>query len=58
MTIDKCYMELAIVEARQAKEADEWPFGAVLICKGEVIARNRCREAVEKTVLVHAECTR
>ena len=33
----------------------ELPFGAVVLCNGEVISQNRCREATEKTVLAHAE---
>jgi tRNA(Arg) A34 adenosine deaminase TadA len=48
-------MQLAIEEARDAKQAGELPIGAVITCKGEVIARNRCREATERTVLAHAE---
>ena len=48
-------MALAIDEARQAKRAAELPIGAVITCNGTVIARNRCREATEKTVLAHAE---
>ncbi len=55
MTIDEHFMELALAEARCAKQEGEWPFGAIVTCKGEVIARNRCREATEKTVLAHAE---
>jgi tRNA(adenine34) deaminase len=55
MNIDEYYMKLAIAEARRAKEEGEWPFGAVVTCKGEMVASNRCREAAEKTVLAHAE---
>jgi tRNA(Arg) A34 adenosine deaminase TadA len=55
MNIDEQYMELAIEEARQAKQAGELPIGAVIRRKGKVVARNRCREAAEKTVLAHAE---
>lgn len=32
-------MELAIEEARQSKQAGELPIGAVIRCKGKVIAR-------------------
>lgn len=55
MNTDEQYMELAIEEARAAKQAGELPIGAVIRRKGKVIARNRCREAAEKTVLAHAE---
>ena len=48
-------MGFAIEEARLAKQAGELPIGAVIKCKRKVIARNRCREASEKTVLAHAE---
>ena len=48
-------MEFAIAEARQAKQAGELPIGAVITSRAGVIARNRCREAAQKTVLAHAE---
>ena len=55
MNADQQYMKLAIEEARDAKRAGELPIGAVITCNRHVIARNRCREATEKTVLAHAE---
>jgi tRNA(Arg) A34 adenosine deaminase TadA len=55
MSTDIEYMELAIEQAHQAKQAGELPIGAVITHKGKVVARNRCREAAEKTVLAHAE---
>jgi tRNA(Arg) A34 adenosine deaminase TadA len=55
MKTDEHYMEMAIAEARQARNQGELPFGAVVTCNGEVISQNRCREATEKTVLAHAE---
>jgi tRNA(Arg) A34 adenosine deaminase TadA len=55
MNTDERYMELAIEEARHAKQAGELPIGAVITRKGKVVARNRCREATQKTVLAHAE---
>jgi tRNA(Arg) A34 adenosine deaminase TadA len=55
MNTDLQYMEQALEEARQAKQAGELPIGAVIRCKGKVIARNHCREANEKTILAHAE---
>ena len=54
MNTDEQYMELAIEEAHAA-QIGELPIGAVIRRKGKVIARNRCREAAEKTVLAHAE---
>lgn len=55
MNTDEHYMGLAIEEARQAKQVGELPIGAIIICKRKVIARNRCREVTEKTVLAHTE---
>jgi tRNA(Arg) A34 adenosine deaminase TadA len=55
VNVDEQYMALAIDEAARAKHDGEWPIGAVVISHGQVIARNRCREATEKTVLAHAE---
>src|SRR6516225_6732220 len=55
MKTDEYYIEMAIAEARQARNEGELPFGAVVMCNGEVISQNRCREATEKTVLAHAE---
>lgn len=55
MDIDLEYMRLAIDEALSAKQAGEFPIGAVIIGPGGVVARNRCRETAEKTVLAHAE---
>jgi tRNA(Arg) A34 adenosine deaminase TadA len=55
MDTDQRFMELAIAEARQAKQAGELPIGAVVASRSGVIARNRCREAAQKTVLAHAE---
>jgi tRNA(Arg) A34 adenosine deaminase TadA len=55
MSNDDTYMRLAIEEARLAKAAGELPIGAVVVSPAGVVARNRCREAAEQTVLAHAE---
>ena len=55
MSIDLAYMLLAIEEATLAKADGELPIGAVVISNDRVIARNRCREAAQQTVLAHAE---
>lgn len=55
MNIDQTYMRLAIEEAERAKASGELPIGAVVVSPSGVIARNRCREAAEQTVLAHAE---
>ena len=55
MTTDLIYMSLAIEEARRAKQDGELPIGAVVVVGDRIIARNRCRETRERTVLAHAE---
>lgn len=52
---DEVHMQTALEEARAAKADGELPFGAVVVCKGEIVGRGRCREAHAKTVLAHAE---
>lgn len=36
---DNYYMQMALVEARAAGERNEIPIGAVVVCKGRIIAR-------------------
>ena len=55
MDVDLDYMRLAIEEAISARAAGELPIGAVVVGPDGVVARNRCRETAEKTVLAHAE---
>lgn len=52
---DKEYMQLALAEARKAYEKDEVPIGAVVVCRGRVIAR--CHNLTETLcdVTAHAE---
>jgi len=52
---DEQKMEVAIKQAEEAKRNGEWPFGAAIFQGDTFIAKNRCREAYEKTVLAHAE---
>ena len=49
------YMREAINEGMLAKEAGEWPFGAVIVKDGKIIARGECNEKRTKSVLGHAE---
>lgn len=55
MTDDETWMRIAIEEATAARQAGELPIGAVVVSAAGVVARNRCREAAERTVLAHAE---
>lgn len=52
---DEEYMKEAIEEAKMAKAAGEWPFGAVIVHDGKIIARAACTETGTKNVLGHAE---
>ena len=49
------YMELALEEARKAYELDETPIGAVIVHRGEVIAKACNRRNTDKNSLAHAE---
>lgn len=55
MSTDQAYMQLAIEEALRAKANGELPIGAVVVSETGVVARNRCSETHDKTVLAHAE---
>ena len=49
------YIREAIKEARIGKEGGEWPFGAVVVRGGEIIARAACTEGASKNIVDHAE---
>ena len=49
------YIRAAIEEAKIAKAAGEWPFGAVIVRDGKIIARAACTENKTKNILDHAE---
>ena len=48
-------MELALEQAKLAKDSGEWPFGAIIVSGENIIAKNRCSETAERNVLSHAE---
>lgn len=48
-------MKLALVEARKAFDEDEVPIGAVIVCKGRVIARAHNLTEMLNDVTAHAE---
>lgn len=52
---DKRYMKLALEEARRAGAAGEVPVGAVVVCKGQVIARTHNLTETLNDVTAHAE---
>lgn len=52
---DEYYMRLALAEAKNAFQEDEIPVGAVVVCKGQVIARAHNMTEKLNDVTAHAE---
>ena len=52
---DVKYMRMALAEARRAYEADEVPIGAVIVSRGQVIARGHNLTETLTDVTAHAE---
>lgn len=55
MMTDIDYMKMALVEAQKAFDEDEVPIGAVIVCKGRVIARAHNLTEMLNDVTAHAE---
>jgi len=55
MTQDEQFMRLAVAEAKVAAEEDEVPIGAVVVCRGQVIARAHNLTERLTDVTAHAE---
>ncbi len=55
MADDTFYMKHALEEARKALEEDEIPIGAVIECRGRIIARGHNLTERLKDVTAHAE---
>ena len=53
--IDIKYMRMALDEAQRAKERDEVPIGAVIVCKGRIIGRGHNLTEALTDVTAHAE---
>lgn len=49
------YMQIAIEEARAAQRAGDYPYGAVLVRGGAILARGRNRENTNNDPTSHAE---
>lgn len=49
------YMKLALAEAKQAAERGEVPVGAVVVCRGRIIARSHNLTETLNDVTAHAE---
>ena len=52
---DEQYMRMALAEAQKAREEGEIPIGAVVVCKGRVIARAHNLTETLIDVTAHAE---
>lgn len=52
---DKHFMKLALNEAEKAREADEVPVGAIVVCENQVIARAYNQTELLHDVTAHAE---
>ena len=55
MMTDTDYMKMALVEAQKAYDEDEVPIGAIIVCKGRVIARAHNLTEMLNDVTAHAE---
>lgn len=49
------YMKQALIEAQKAYDADEVPIGALIVCKGRIIARAHNLTEMLNDVTAHAE---
>ena len=52
---DNDYMKQALIEAKKAFDMDEVPIGAVIVCKGRIIARAHNLTETLNDVTAHAE---
>lgn len=52
---DEYYMKQAFVEAQKAKEKDEVPVGAIVVCSNQIIARTHNLTETLNDVTAHAE---
>jgi tRNA(adenine34) deaminase len=52
---DNEYMKQALIEAQKAYERDEVPIGAIIVCKGRIIARAHNLTETLNDVTAHAE---
>ena len=52
---DNDYMKQALIEAHKADEQNEVPIGAIIVCKGRVIARAHNLTEMLNDVTAHAE---
>lgn len=49
------YMKLALDQAKLAKKMGDLPFGAIIVCNGEVVGEGKCENGTIGDVTDHAE---
>jgi len=49
------YMESALDQAKLAKKMGDLPFGAVIVCNGEIVGEGKCENGTIGDVTDHAE---
>lgn len=54
-TDHQCFMDIAVALSLQSVATGGGPFGAVIVCRGEVIARGMNRVTVDNDPTAHAE---
>ena len=55
MDIDEKFMNEALLQADEALKSDEVPIGAVIVCKGQIIAKGRNMTEMLHDATAHAE---
>ncbi|RFU61471.1 tRNA adenosine(34) deaminase TadA [Peribacillus glennii] len=55
MDIDSFFMEMALEEAKKARDLDEVPIGAVIEANGEIVSRGHNLRETEQNAICHAE---
>jgi len=55
INVDEKFMQLAIAEAKRAKQEGDLPFGAIVICDGQVVGKGRAQDNITQDVAAHAE---
>ncbi len=53
--MDEKFMQAAIEEAKKAKDLGDLPFGAVVVCEGEIVGRGKAEDGTVGDVTAHAE---
>jgi len=49
------FMHEAILEARLSKQSGDWPFGAIVVCEGQIVGRGHAMDKTTGDVTDHAE---